>query len=722
MSSTMDVESDWGSNMILKDVMSPVHSCLLASDSLRTAIRYIKESRFDIIPVTDESRRLSGVFTRMTLYQMLLDGLPLDTPIGSYMKQDPVAYPLDTPYQEIEEIVKDSKVGTGIVLDHDRQVLGLFTKTDMIMSLFRTSQSLKEQLEAVLHSTQLGAFVTDEDGEILFVNEALCKMLGKKAEDTVGLPLRFVFPQIEETEHAMKKNNHLQIGQVRTVMRLSPYSTVNGRFGVIGLFQDVSELEELANELEMVKKWQKLLDITIEYAYDGLVMVNETGEIIFLSPPMAEFFALDKESTLGKPVKQVLPQLDLTRVLETGVAELSDVLESNGIRYFVQNIPVIQDGRMLGAIGKVLFRQLHEVRDVLRRLDVLENQVLYYKEQVKHANSSRFSFEQIITTDPVMEKIKRTAYKAAKGRSTILLRGESGTGKELFAHAIHGASTRKDGPFIIVNCAAIPEHLLESEFFGYEPGAFTGAEKRGKIGKFDLANGGTLFLDEIGDMSPNLQAKLLRVFQDREFYRIGGMERIHVDVRIIAATNRHLEEMVERGEFREDLFYRLNVISLEIPPLKQRQGDKLTLARMYIQEFNTLIGTSITGIAHEAEEVLFQYDWPGNVRELRNVIERAMTFAEHGKIQVSDLPDHMQKAVLRGERSSVGIRIKQENLSDVASLSEGGRFRLEKAVETAERQMIQEVLQLSRGNKSRAAKLLGLSRSVLYEKMAKYQL
>ncbi|MFC4767823.1 AMP-binding protein [Effusibacillus consociatus] len=379
--------------MILKDIMSPIRSCLLPSDSLRTAIRYMKESKFEIIPVTDESQRLIGVFTRPILYQILLDGLSLETPIRSCMKRDAVALPFDTPYEDIGEIVKDSKVGTGIVLDHDRRVMGLFTKTDMIMSLFRMSQSLKEQLEAVLHFTHLGAFVTDEEENILFVNEVLCKMLGKEPENLIGLPLRTVLPNIKFSPDLVKKSGRVQIGQIRTVMRLSRYTTINGHSGLIGLFQDVSDLEEMAEELEMVKKWQKLLDTTIEHAYDGLVMVNEKGEIIFLNRPMAELFGLDKEVCIGKPLKEVLPQLELIRALETGVAELSDVLESNGIRYLVQSIPVIQDGRIIGAIGKVLFRQLHEVRDVLRRLDVLENQVAYYKEQVKHVNSARFTFD-----------------------------------------------------------------------------------------------------------------------------------------------------------------------------------------------------------------------------------------------------------------------------------------------------------------------------------------
>lgn len=707
--------------MILKDIMTPISSCLSPFDSLRAAILFMKESRFNIVPVADESGRLAGIFTRMTLYRMLLDGHSLDTPIASHLKYDVVALPFDTPYEMIEAVVKDSKVGTGIVIDHERRVLGLFTKADMVMALFRASHSLKEQLEAVLHTTHLGAFVADQMGKVLFANEAFCRMTGEEEINIPGRPLRSILPDLHIAPDMLGKSIRIRVGRVQTVMRLSPYSMIDGQSGVIGLCQDISDLEEMAQELEAVKKWKKWLETTIEHAYDGLVMVDEKGEILFLNPPLSELFDLNKEHVLGRPVAEVLPCLELERTLKTGIAELSDVLESNGVRYLAYRLPVVQDGRIIGAIGKVVFRQLREVRNVLRRLDLCEGQVEYdKKEQVRHVNSPRFTFDQIVTTDPLTEKIKRTAHKAAKGRSTILLRGESGTGKELFAHAIHAASPRKDGPFITVNCAAIPEHLLESEFFGYERGAFTGAEKRGKIGKFDLANGGTLFLDEIGDMSPHLQAKLLRVLQESEFYRVGGTERIRVDVRIIAATNRSLEQMVEKGEFREDLFYRLNVISLEIPPLRQRRNDILPLARMYIKELNTLLGTGITGIEQEAEKVLFHYHWPGNVRELRNVMERAMTFAEFGKIQVSDLPEHMKETVGESAQSDVPAENGEPAGKTVDSTRTEEIFLLEKAVEDAERNTILRALRMCGGNKTKAAKLLGLSRSVLYEKLAKY--
>jgi transcriptional regulator with PAS, ATPase and Fis domain len=443
------------------------------------------------------------------------------------------------------------------------------------------------------------------------------------------------------------------------------------------------------------------LDTTLEHSYDGILMADEKMKIQMVSPPLLELFNLGKEEVLFQPVDKVLPQLGLSNVYRTEVAEVSDFMEINGIKYIVHRIPILQDGKMIGAIGKVMFRQLNEVNELFEKLQKAENKASFYHQQYQKAESARFTWDHIFSIDPYMEKLKKSAAKAAKGRSTILIRGESGTGKELFAHAIHNSSARRDGKFVVVNCAAIPENLLESEFFGYEEGAFTGAKQRGKIGKFDLANGGTLFLDEIGDMSLSLQAKLLRVLQEREFYRVGGTVRIQVDVRIIAATNRNLEEMVKKGRFREDLYYRLNVISLNIPPLRERICDIDYLINKLTRELNTILGTSITGVEPSAREAMLSYDWPGNVRELRNVMERAMTFAEYGKIQLEDLPDYLINHI-KGNRKKTAQSIS--------------------LVEDAEMNAIEKALLITKGNKAKAARLLGISRSGLYEKLKKYQL
>ncbi|BDG59571.1 sigma-54 interaction domain-containing protein [Caldinitratiruptor microaerophilus] len=254
----------------------------------------------------------------------------------------------------------------------------------------------------------------------------------------------------------------------------------------------------------------------------------------------------------------------------------------------------------------------------------------------------------------------------------------------------------------------------EAEFFGYAPGAFTGASSKGRLGKFDLADGGTLFLDEIGDMSPHLQAKLLRVLQEGEFYRVGGVEPVRVDVRIIAATNQPLEEKVARGEFRADLLYRLNVISFTLPPLRERPEDVEVLARRFIAELNPLLGTTVAGVSEAALEAMRRYTWPGNVRELRNVIERAMVFCESGEIGPGDLPEEIAAAV---SRSGLAVRLEQEGPARTA-----GPPRIVEAVEAAEREAILAALRQSGGNRVRAARLLGMSRSAFYQRLRRYRL
>ncbi len=575
-----------------KDIITQVDCLVTEATTLAEAIDLMFKKKWNLLPVTDQNNQPAGVFTRSSLHQMVMEECPLTTPIKQYIKKHVETVSIDTPYEKIEEIVKTSKVGTGVVVDAQNRVVGILTKTDMVMFLLKTSQ-----------------------------------------------------------------------------------------------------------ELQTIKNLKRTLETAIDHAFDGIVMIDEKKIIQMVSPPLLELFNLQIDQVLHQPAAKVLPQLHLEKVYASETAEVSGFLKINGIKYMVHRIPIIEDGKVIGAIGKVVFRQLNEVSELFKKLQHAESKAEFYHQQYQKSESARFTWDHILSVDPFMEKLKHSGTKASKGRSTVLIRGESGTGKELFAHAIHNSSARSGGKFVVVNCAAIPEDLLESEFFGYEEGAFTGAKQKGKIGKFDLANGGTLFLDEIGDMSLALQAKLLRVLQEREFYRVGGTARIKVDVRIIAATNRNLEEMVKDGLFREDLYYRLNVISLNVPPLRDRLYDVDHLISQFMVELNQILATSITGIEDRAREVLLGYSWPGNVRELRNVMERAMTFAENGKIKIEDLPEYLTEQVT----------IRDPDL---------GRSM----VENAELEAIKMALLQVQGNKVKAAKLLGISRSGLYEKIKKYQL
>ena len=679
--------------------MSPLEHCLSPTNTLRDAIEIMHNQKWNTVPVTNQSGKLIGVFTRSSMYQMILSNVSKDTPISDYIKKAVGTVLEDVNSESLEKMIARSRVGTGIIINKSGKPVGLFTKTNAVMNFVKETQILKSQLEKVMDTSNLGAIMTDENGTIIFANEKCAEMVGVAMSDILGEDVETFIPPVKTYGNEREAHFPMVFHQQHFIVRLSKYSIEDIKEGYIALLQNVSELEKLTMELESQKKWKTLLQSVIHNAYDGLVMINENEEITFISPSLLELFNLNEDIKDKAKINIVLPHLKLNQVLKTGVAEVSDFMEIKGINYLVHRIPVYQGERIIGAIGKIVYRQLHEVREAFKSAE--DSRKLSQESMEK----SRFTFNEILSKDKQMDKLIRSGTKAAKSKTTILIYGESGTGKELFAHAIHSSSTSGNGPFITINCAAIPEHLLESEFFGYEDGAFTGAKQKGKIGKFDMAHGGTLFLDEIGDMSLPIQAKLLRVLQEREFYRVGGTERIKVDVRIIAATNRPLEKMVADGTFREDLFYRLNVISFEIPPLRKRKKDILLLSEAFIHELNRQNGTSITGWEPLFEQAIMDYDWPGNIRELRNVWERAMIFAENGKVRLEDLPDYVLK------KAGYDVFLQDEEEMTPQPL-----------LEKAEQFAIQKALEMAGGNKSKACILLGISRSVLYDKLKKYEI
>jgi DNA-binding NtrC family response regulator len=323
---------------------------------------------------------------------------------------------------------------------------------------------------------------------------------------------------------------------------------------------------------------------------------------------------------------------------------------------------------------------------------------------LRKAVRDQYRLEQLIGASEPIQQVMEFVQKVADSDSTVMIQGESGTGKELVARMLHFNSLRKDRPLVPVNCGAIPENLLESELFGHEKGAFTGAT-HSRMGRFELANGGTIFLDEIGEMSLPLQVKLLRVLQEREFERVGGNRTIHVDVRIIAATNQDLETLVEEKRFRKDLFYRLNVIPIVIPPLRERRSDISLLIDHFLTRFNQSKHTEVSGLAHDARQMLTEYDWPGNIRELENMIERLVVLKKQGVLSIGDLPEKIC-------RRSVGPELKEQFIR----FSEDG-INLSREVEQYEKHLIMEALRKANGVTSRAAQLLHLNRTTLVEKL-----
>ncbi|MCR4401002.1 MAG: sigma 54-interacting transcriptional regulator [Syntrophomonadaceae bacterium] len=442
--------------------------------------------------------------------------------------------------------------------------------------------------------------------------------------------------------------------------------------------------------------------------YMGIVIVNREGTVLVANDTYLETVGKTREEAIGKHVLEVTPNSLLPEVLETGRVYLADHWPVNGHDTIVARFPIWKDGEIIGAVGKSLFLDLSGAKVLARRMQELERELDAYRQEVRDLHRARWQLHDIIGDSPAMTEVRKLAEQMARTTSTVLVTGESGCGKELVAHAIHCVSDRWEQPFIRVNCASLPEHLLESELFGYEDGAFTGARKGGKPGKFELADGGTIFLDEIGDMPLAMQTKLLSVLQEKEIERVGGTRTIYVNVRVIAATNQDLEEMVRQKLFRGDLYYRLNVVRLSIPPLRERREDIPLLVKTLLGRINDRLRTDITEITPEALDLLSTHDWPGNVRELENLLERAVNLAdmnhEH-RIMRKHFPSLVRplQAAAQGDGSDGG-----ESLTD--------------SLERIERQMILQALEQTGGNRVQTARLLGIHSSALYRKLEKYGL
>ncbi len=432
--------------------------------------------------------------------------------------------------------------------------------------------------------------------------------------------------------------------------------------------------------------------------YDGIVVVDHHGTIMYVNEAHCRITGFRSEEVVGKPVQEVVPHSSIELVLLVGEPRIG-VQTKVGKGIVVSNIvPIREDQEIVGAIS--IFRDITEIINLTRELKRVEDALDHYRDKLKILGSENKDI--IIGSNPRVQSSFSIALKASRVNSTVLIRGESGTGKEIIAQYIHHNSERRKDSFIAVNCAAFPETLLESELFGYAPGAFTGANSKGKAGLFELADTGTLFLDEIGDIPMSLQAKLLRVLQTKEFQRLGGTDTIKVDVRILAATNRNLEEMITTGEFRKDLYYRLNVISIHLPPLRERKEDLYLFIDHFIDKLNKKLERKIKGVSREALDFLFHFDYPGNLREMENILEQSMVMAEGNRIEARDLP-----AYLRNTNKSSGFQIGfSEEFPTFSKM---------------EKEILRKGLSYF-SSKSELAEHLQISRATLYRKLKKYNL
>ncbi|MBO8160845.1 MAG: sigma-54-dependent transcriptional regulator [Thermosipho sp. (in: Bacteria)] len=560
---------------------------------------------------------------------------------------------------------------------------------------------LSQLYRSVLESIVEGVIIVDKDARILYINKTAVRLLNLDGE-FVGIPVTDVIPNTRL--HIVVRTGIPEIDEVQNVgkniivtSRMPLKDKMDNIVGAVAVFRDITSIRKLAEEITNLHEIEARLKAIIDSTYDAISVADEFGNVVLVNKAYTELTGYKPEEVIGKPATVDIAEGESIHML---IAKTRKPIYNARLKVgpskkevVVNAEPLFVKGKFSGSVAVVhdvskifaLTRELEEMKRIIR--------------QVK----AQYTFDDIIGNSEKIQMAKEQAKKVARTPATVLLRGESGTGKELFAHAIHNESNRRNGPFVSVNCAAISENVLELELFGYVEGAFLGARKEGKMGLIEEADGGTLFLDEIGKMPINLQAKILRFIETKEFIPVGSTMVKKVDVRIIAATNMDLEDLVRKGKFLSDLYFRLNVFPIYLPPLRDMKDDIPLLAKCLSKKIAQQFGRKIDKISTIAIKYLMSYDWPGNVRELENVIGRAI------------INMNINESVLE-KRHFPTLFLEQtfESFKYEGSLKS--------LVEDFERKVIESVLKENKGDRTKTARSLGISLRTLYYKMEKYGL
>lgn len=565
------------------------------------------------------------------------------------------------------------------------------------------------KIEQGFDAIHIGIIMIDSQGIITACNAVAEEMLDIKSNVVLGQVITDVFPETDLLETIKTGKTELRkkitINDKTYISSRKPVHKAGKVIGAVASFQDISQLETLAHELETVKKINEELEAIFNSSYDEIYVTDGEGLTVRVNKACESYYNVKAEEIVGKHVAELEKKGLFSRSIALDVIKekrriTSTQTTKSGKKLIVTGNPLIDEQ---GGITRVVMnsRDITELTNLRQRLEDTEKLITSYRSEIAQLRKERLTTNEIIARSPQMQEILEMVEKVAQVDSTILLEGESGVGKGIIASKIHQLSKRNNGPFIVINCGAIPENLLESELFGYDAGAFTGAKKEGKKGLIELAQGGTVFLDEVTEIPLNLQVKLLHVIQEKKLMRVGSNKYVDVDIRIIAASNRNIHELVREKKFREDLFYRLNVVPLMLPPLRHRNEDIEPLVLHFLDMFSDKYEIN-KRITPEAMEFLTSYNWPGNVRELENLVERLVVTSDSPVIDNNHLPDYVVNC--QGIRSGVFVL-------DVCSLKE--------ATEEVERQLIQKAYEKYR-NTYHMAEVLQVNQSTVVRKMQKY--
>jgi len=585
----------------------------------------------------------------------------------------------------------------------------LFEEKNRLISKLENTSA---KMDLILNTTSEGMVVIDHEGFIIMFNDSAERASETKREDVIGRHIKDFIPStgllrvMQTNQKEVNQEITLGNGMELITTRIPLVNADKEIIGAFAVFRNKMEAVQLAEQITDLKEIQTMLQAIIQSSDEAISVVDDQGRGLLINPAYTRITGLTKTQVIGKPASIDIYEGESMhmKVLQTKkpVRGVNMRVGPKHKEVIVNVAPIIVDGCLKGSVGVI-----HDVSEIQALTHELNR-----ARQIIRTLQAKYSFDDIIGASEEMKLPIEQAKLSARTPATVLLRGESGTGKELFAHAIHNASDRKFNKFVRVNCAAISESLLESELFGYDEGAFTGANRGGKVGFFEEANQGSIFLDEIGELPANIQAKLLRVLQEKEIVRVGGTKPIPINVRVIAATNINLEEAIANGSFREDLYFRLNRMPIFIAPLRKRKEDLRELAEHLINKINQEYGRSIEGITAAAIHKMQIYNWPGNVRELENILGRAIIFMKLNEtiIDIQHIPDFIEE-----------IPLKQEKLLMKPSGYVSGK-PLSEIIDQYEAEIIQQAFHTHKGNKTLTAKALGISVRNLYYKMEKLKL
>jgi PAS domain S-box-containing protein len=691
-------------NERVREFMRPDPIVLKNTATLKDAIEVIIDNKIDGVPVVDEENRMVGLVTKTLALREINKHNDLGQNIGKIMKTDPV---VTDPNEDISTLITVN-VGCLPVVS-DRKVVGMVTLSDTVRAYFSSILNLKEELDTVINSAYNGIITIDTDGNIRLINSAAEKTLGMLKKDALGHPLSRILPDsnLDDVVRSGQTvfGQKLKFGDKILIINKSPLAHKENIIGAVAVFQDISDFEQISEELHYTKNLKEELSAIIESSFDGIYLTDSMGKILRVNEAFTRITGIGSEELLNKTVDTLVERgifkhaIPLQALADGKPVTISQEVRTGKTILVTSNPIMNEDGRILRIVHNA--RDITELNNLKNKLEQAESLSQHYREQLNKIKISNKYIAKARSSKEMLELVMRLSAVDA----TVLITGESGVGKEIIAEILHENSDRCDKLMIPINCAAIPENLLESELFGYEAGAFTGASRKGKRGIFETADGGTVFLDEIAELPLNLQSKLLRVLQQKEITRLGGENKpLKVDVRIIAATNRNLTEMVDRKEFRNDLFYRLNVIPVNIASLRDRKEEIPDFVSHFTKLFNKKYRLN-KRFDEKAVHDMMRYNWPGNVRELQNIIERNMITSEKDVITSVDF----------------GMDVTNKYITEAVSPKPEPGLTLQTAVEKLEREIIQNALS-HYGTSRKAAAAIGISQPTIVRKASKYKI